>query len=69
LLGEQAMPNCFHHKDVTSGIYGSMGKWLWVAVSSLGSCLDFLFPVVKPVSEESLLNFKPQFSLANHDPY
>jgi hypothetical protein len=46
-------------------VYASMGKWHCIAVSSLGSCLGFLFCAVNPVSEESLLNFKPQFSLTN----
>jgi hypothetical protein len=41
-------------------VYASMGKWPCLAVSSLGSCLGFLFGAVNPVSEESLLNFKPQ---------
>lgn len=46
-------------------VYASMGKWPCVAVSSLGSCLAFLFGAVNSVSEESLLNFKPHFSLTN----
>ncbi len=46
-------------------VSASMGKWPCVAVSSLGYCLGFLFGAVNPVSEDSLLNFKPQFSLTN----